>query len=162
MTMSYKNLPDHTRVWVYQCNRALNKKEVAAIKEQGTDFIQKWSAHGAQLNADFEIFYNQFIVLFVDEEQAKATGCSIDKSVRFIKSLEREFDISLLDRNQVAYQDDSDILTCTREQFIDKMRRGLINDNTIVFNNLVGTKKEFETKWKMPLKNSWHYELIDR
>jgi len=162
MTISYKNLPDNTRVCVYQCNRTLTSAEVTSIKSQGQEFLLRWSAHGAKLNADLEVFYNKFIVLFVDEEQAQASGCSIDKSVRFLKSLEKEFDISLLNRNLVAYKDGNRIISCTREEFIDKVRGGILNENTILFNNLVSTKKEFGTKWEVPLKNSWHYELIGR
>ncbi len=160
MSMSYKNLPDNTRVWVYQCNRSLNKNEVDSIKEQGADFLKKWSAHGAKLDAAFEVLHNQFIALFVDEEQAKATGCSIDRSVRLIKSFEREFSVKLFDRDCVAYRSGKDISVLSSREFINKVRNGELNPDTIVFNNLVSTKKEFETKWEVPLKESWHSKLI--
>ena len=158
--MSYKNLADNTRVWIYQSNRPLSEQEVKSIQEQGDDFIRRWSAHGAKLNASFEIFHNLFIALFVDEEQAKATGCSIDKSVRLIKSFEKEFDLSLLDRTRIAYRDGNIIRICTSEELVGKMRERIINENTIVFNNLVSTKKEFQALWETPLKESWHFELI--
>ena len=136
MTNTYKDLPDNARVWVYQSNRKLSKDEISSIKGQGLEFLQRWSAHGNKLNAYFEVFHDQFLVFFIDEEQAKATGCSIDKSVRLIKSLEREFDIALLDRDLVAYQDGKSIATCTREEFIYKGRAGILDKNTIVFNLL--------------------------
>ncbi|MGH8014996.1 MAG: ABC transporter ATPase [Candidatus Zixiibacteriota bacterium] len=157
--MSYKNLKDNARVWVFQANRPLLEKEIQSIREQGQEFILKWSAHGAKLDAAFEVFHNQFIVLFVDEEQAKASGCSIDKSIRFIKQLEMEFDISLLDRNLVAYKDSGRIIIISREVFVERIRNGVLNENTIVFNTLVSTKKEFLTGWETPLKSSWHYDL---
>jgi hypothetical protein len=34
------------------------------------------------------------------------------------------------------------------------LENGKINDDTIVFNNLVSTKAEFETNWETPLKDS--------
>jgi len=162
MTTSYKKLKDGTRVWVYLSNRILNKTEVNAIKAQGEAFLRRWSAHGKKLEAALEVFHNQFIVLFADEEQAKATGCSIDKSVRFIKSLEKEFEIALLDRNLVAYKDDGRIATCTRDEILENFRRGLLKVDTVVFNNLVTTKKEFDAKWQVPFKESWLFELIER
>jgi hypothetical protein len=160
--MSYKNLPDNTRVWVYQSNRALNKKEIDLIKEQGADFLREWSAHGAKLNAAFEIFHNQFIALFVDEAQAKATGCSIDKSVHLIKSFEREFDLTLLDRNLVAYKLDKKIMMNTRDEFLAKFRNSELSADTTIFDNLVSTKREFEAKWEVPLKDSWLFELLEK
>ena len=162
MSMSYKNLPDNTRVWIYQSNRPFSLKESKSILEQGEDFLKSWSAHGAKLTAAFEIFHNLFIALFVDEEQAKATGCSIDKSVHLIKSFEKEFDVKLLERNCVASRVGKNISVLSRREFLEKIRSGQLNENTIVFNNLVSTKKEFETKWEVPLKESWHYGLIQK
>ena len=160
MSMSYKNLADNTRVWVYQSNRPFSIQEAELIQEQGKMFLKRWSAHGAKLNAAFEIIHNLFVALFVDEEQAKATGCSIDKSVHLIKSFEKEFAIKLLDRNYVAFRAGKDILVLSRRQFLEKVRKGELNHDTTVFNNLVSTKKEFETKWEVPLKESWYYEMI--
>ena len=162
MNMSYKNLADNTRVWVYQSNRPFSEQEVKSIQEHGVDFIKRWSAHGAKLNASFEVFHNLFIALFVDEEQAKATGCSIDKSVHLIKSLEKEFDVKLLDRDGVAFRDGKSISVLSRSEFLEKIRSGRLDGDTVVFNNLVSTKKEFETKWEVPLKESWHYEFISQ
>ena len=34
-----------------------------------------------------------------------------------------------------------------------------IDDNTTVFNNTITTKKEFDTQWTLPLKDSWHAQL---
>ena len=34
------------------------------------------------------------------------------------------------------------------------LETGKINDETIVFNNLVTTKQELETNWAIPLKDS--------
>lgn len=161
MTLSYRQLSDNARVWIYQCQRHLSREEVSSIKRQALGFLQKWSAHGAKLNSDFEIFHNQFLVFFVDEKQAKAGGCSIDKSVRLIKSLENEFGISLLDRNLIAYRDKNEIATCAREEFAAKVRSGALDYRTIVFNNLVATKKEFESGWEVPLSLSWHKELVE-
>lgn len=160
MIMSYKNLPDDTRVWIYQSNKALSDKEVKEIKQQGEEFILNWSAHGAKLDAVFETFYNRFIVLFVDEKQAKASGCSIDKSMRFIRQIEKDFDVSLLDRNLVSYMEGENVNTLERDTFIDKVKCGDIAKNSTVFNNLVSNKADFESKWKVPLTESWHHELL--
>jgi len=160
--MLYKVLTGDTRVWIYQSNRPLTKTEVKSIKEQGVAFILRWSAHGAKLNAAFEVFHNQFIALFVDEAQAKASGCSIDKSVRLIKQFETEFDILLLNRDLVAYMNNEQVVTCTREEFVELVKLGQIKDSTIVFNNLVSNKDEFDNKWMLPLKDSWHFELISK
>src|SRR5690606_24444431 len=84
----FYTLPEHSRVWIYQCERFLAPHEVVAINEEGDRFVSGWSAHGAPLTAKIAIIENLFLVVMVDELQAKATGCSIDKSVSFVKEVE--------------------------------------------------------------------------
>jgi hypothetical protein len=96
----------------------------------------------------------------VDESQAGASGCSIDKSVRFMKELEVQYNINLFDRFNLAYKQDNIIRSVPRNQFEELIKAGTITQNTIVFNNLVQTLAELETKWEVPLKDSWHIQLF--
>ena len=149
-------MPDKAKLWVYQSNRALTNDEVAEITKEGLAFIADWSAHGASLKAGFEVMYNRFIVLAVDEQQALASGCSIDKSVKFVKDIELQFNINLFDRMQVAYRKGNEIEVCKLSAFEKLAEQGLINESTIVFNNMVTTKSAFDSEWEVPLKESWH------
>lgn len=160
--MNYKELPGDTRLWIYQCDRKLSDSEIEAIKEQGDNFIDNWAAHGEKLQAAFEILHSQFLIIFADEDEAKASGCSIDRSLHFIKNLEQEYSISLLNRTLVAYivDGEDEIVTLPQEEFVGLVAQGTLNENTIVFNNLVTTKQDLETKWQVPIKKSWHADLI--
>ena len=160
--MNYKELPGDTRVWIYQCDRKLSDSEIEAIKEQGDNFIDGWAAHGEKLEAAFEVLHSQFLLIFADEKQAEASGCSIDRSLHFIKNLEQEYSISLLNRTLVAYKVDEEIVTLPQEEFVELVAQGTLSKDTIVFNNLVTTKQDLETKWQVPLKKSWHKDLIEK
>ena len=85
------NFSPQSKVWVYQSNREFNTAETEEIKKIGLLFTRDWTAHGSQLNASLDILYNRFIVLMVDENDASASGCSIDKSLAFIKNIEQQF-----------------------------------------------------------------------
>jgi hypothetical protein len=148
-------MPPTAKVWVYQSNKALSDTEVKAIEAAGIKFITQWAAHGASLDASFDVLYNRFIVLAVNEQQANASGCSIDSSVRFIKGLEQQFNLNLFDRMQVAYHDDNAINACHFNDLYAQLT-ALGKDktqiaNTIVFNNMITTKQEFDSKWEVPL-----------
>lgn len=158
---SYRDLPETARIWIYQCNRELSSDEVKAINEESQKFILDWSAHGSKLEAAIEIFYNIFIVVMVDEEKAKASGCSIDKSFQFIKELNDSYDLALLDRLNVAFRSKDNIRICRIDEFEGLLQRGEVGVDTIVFNNLVDTKKDFDSKWEVLLKDSWHRKLIN-
>ena len=111
--MNFRQLSDQSRVWIYQADRQLNEKEISEIKAHGNRFINEWSAHGAAMQADFQIFYNQFIVIFADESLIKASGCSVDASIRFIKEIEAAYHLDLFDRMNIAFKV-NDAIDCLR------------------------------------------------
>lgn len=151
---------EQSRVWIYQSDRELYDDEVKQLHEILNKFASEWTAHNHQLKAKAEIRYNRFLILIVDESQAGASGCSIDKSVNFIKRLEQEFGINLLDRFNLAYRTGEKVLSAPRDEFEDLLRSGKINSNTIVYNNLVQNLEQLETKWEVPFKESWHNQLF--
>ncbi len=166
---SIKQMPEDARVWVYQSNRFISDIELAAIEKAGIQFIADWTSHGANLKASFDILYNRFIVIAVDEKQATASGCGIDKSVHFVKELEKQFDLRLFDRMEVAYRNGNEIKTCHLNNLLEELTRsGLYSEKgnkegtneVIVFNNMVTTKKQFDTDWEINLKQSWQSRVL--
>lgn len=158
--MEYQELGPNSRAWIYQSSRELNEEEVIQIESAGKRFIEQWATHGKALSAALSIFHNRFIVLFADEAQVEASGCSIDASVHFIKQIEDAFKIDLFDRMQVAYEEDGKIKSMHLQEFREAIDNGVLPKDTQVFNNLIETKAEFEEKWKVPLEESWHSSLI--
>lgn len=150
----------HSRVWVYQSDRKLTDAEVLQARVLLDNFTTGWTAHNNQLLAKAEIRYNRFVILIVDESQAGASGCSIDKSVNFMKQLEQHFGINLFDRFNLAYRDGEEVISVSRHQFEDLLKAGTINTETIVFNNLAQNITELRTKWEVPFKDSWHIQLF--
>jgi hypothetical protein len=154
------NFSENSKVWVYQSNRELSADEVNRIAKILGDFTAGWTAHNNQLKAKHEIRYNRFMVLIVDETQAGASGCSIDKSVNLMKGIEQEFGINLFDRFNIAYRDGDAITSVGRFEFEELIKQGRVNPETIVFNNLVPTLKDLNTQWEVPFKNSWHKQVF--
>lgn len=157
---SYQNMPPHSRVWVYQSDRELKPEEISFLNQRTAEFIASWSAHKMPLSSFFEVRHNRFLILMVDEQQAAASGCSIDKSVAFIKEMGQHLNINFFDRFNFAYREGEQIKNCNREEFARLVNLRTITDDTIVFNNLVATKKELESSWEIKLKDSWHRDLV--
>lgn len=158
---NFNNISSASKIWVYQSNREFFSSEANEIKALANDFVKEWASHGNTLAAAAELVYNRFLVLAVDESQAGASGCSIDKSVKFIQSLEQKYNCDFFDRMQVAYRDENkNIKACSLTEFEDLIEDGIVTESTIVFNNLVHTREDFDTRWEVPLKDSWHNQLI--
>lgn len=155
-------MPDNARLWVYQNKKEFTAEECKQIQQLGNEFIRNWSAHGAALKASFDILYKRFIIIAVDEQQAAASGCSIDKSVNFIKELEKQFGINLFDRMHVAFRNkNNEIESCSYSDFENLAKENKIDSNTIVFNNMVDRKSAFLKNWEVPAHNSWHNRVFN-
>ncbi|SFS94733.1 ABC transporter ATPase [Sphingobacterium wenxiniae] len=150
------------RVWIYQSNRLLTDAECVRVREILQEFVQQWTAHGNQLYGSFEIRYNLFIFLKVDESKAMVTGCSIDKSVHLLKKIEKELQINLFDRLQIAYraQNTNTINIVSRDDFERLIQAGEVNEDSIVYNNMLTETSELDTKWEVPLRDSWHAKVF--
>ena len=75
--------------------------------------------------------------------------------------LEIEFKINLFDRFIIAYREGGEIKTCNRAEFEERLRSGEITADTIVFNNLISTRKALDTSWEIPMKNSWNAQVVN-
>ncbi|MDB4728304.1 hypothetical protein OAF63_05895 [Saprospiraceae bacterium] len=157
---TYNSLPDTTRIWIYQSNRPISDEKLPELKVQIQQFAKNWVSHNRELKAFGDVLHNQFVVLMVDESMAGASGCSIDSSVHFVQSLERNFGLSLFDRMTFTYQDGEEVKSAPRDEFAQLYAEGKINDETLVFDNLVKNKAEFEARWLKPLGQSWHKRMV--
>ena len=153
-------ISEDSRIWIYQANRVFTHEEVNHIQQKLNDFTSQWLAHGNKLAAFGEVKFDQFIILSVDENEAGATGCSIDKSVKLMQEIEQDLAVNLFDRFLVAFREGDQIISCSRQQFEELLKSGKVTADTVVFNNLIGTRKELRTNWQIPMKDSWHAQVF--
>lgn len=104
MYVPFENLPEESKIWIYQSNRKFSDAEFTAIETEVREFIENWSAHSVGLEASFLLKYNRFIIIAVNQEVQQATGCSIDASVQFIQNLEKKYEVDLLDKMNVTFK----------------------------------------------------------
>lgn len=156
MYIPFENLPEESRIWIYQSNRKFSDDEIAEIEADLQAFVEDWAAHGTSLEASFIIKYNRFIIIAVNQDVQQATGCSIDKSVEFIQSLEQKFNVDLLDKMNVTYKQGEFLTHKSLLDFKRMAKEKAVSPNTIVFNNLVNTIEEWKESWEVPAGDSWH------
>lgn len=156
MFLPFEKMPSYSRLWIYQSDRELIDSEVLAITTILTHFIENWQAHGNSLVSSFEVRHHRFLILTVNEELTKATGCSIDKSVELMKAIEEEFKISLFDRTKVAYFDNENKVTvASLSELKELVHEQKINSDTIIFDNLVQIKEQLDSQWQNKASNTW-------
>lgn len=160
MLVDFNELPEHSRIWIYQSNRSFTDNEIQEIEADLSNFLKEWTAHGSHLHAGFEIKYKRFIVIGLDQTNASASGCSIDASVHFVQSLEKKYGVELLDRMNVSFKQGEFIAYKPLKDFKKMAKDKAVSANTIVFNNLVATKQEYLENWEVPAGESWHSRFV--
>jgi hypothetical protein len=160
MFTEYKNLPNNSRVWIYQADREFTDTEIEFIAIKAEEFINQWTRHGDDLKGSFTFKYNQFLVLAVDESFNNVSGCSIDSSVRFVQALEKELELDLMNKMNITFKDNDRINLVKLVDFQRFAKEQKVTSDTIVFNNMVHTKEAFENNWEIPAKESWHKRFL--
>ncbi len=162
MYLDFDNMPDNSRVWIFQATNFLEFEKLERMSARLMNFCESWQAHGKDLQASFKIMYDRFAVVALDEASYQATGCSIDKLTHLIQQMEAELSVSMLDRTQIAYRDPENGLidTIHMMNFRAALESDDMNAETIVFNNLITTKGQLINEWEVPVRLSWHKQWL--
>lgn len=155
MFIPFDSLPAHARLWIYQANRPVTNSEKNIISDALLAFTQQWLVHGEPMMASYAIYHDQFLILAADEGYNAASGCSIDGSVRALKTLGEQLHIDFFDRGTVAFKKENQLTLIPVASLKSAGKEGTWNEDTLTFNNLVATKSEFETGWIVRAGDTW-------
>ena len=151
--MYFPQLASDSRVWVYQSNRAFSENEKVQLTEAFKVFVDSWAAHGSKLVADATIIGDYFVVLAVDEKTAMASGCSIDSSVKFIKTIGQQFNIDFFNRLKLVVQNNDETKMIS---FSDLGQY----ENWKIYNTLVNTIDLLNTSFLIPVNESELFKMV--
>jgi len=160
MKVDFEKLSPTARVWIYQNHEVIPEETLKQLRNDLDAFVDEWSAHQQPLSAHGRLMHDRFIILMVDEDLNAASGCSIDTSVNFIRAIEKKYNLNLFDRFTFSYQKDGQVCTVPKSKFAELYQSGLIDETTMVFDNLVRTKIDLENSWLKPLGKSWHRRFV--
>lgn len=151
----------NSRVWVYTASRPLTAEESAFAQKNLDAFCKQWTAHNHALKAKAEVVENQLLILMVDETQAGASGCSIDKSVHFLEQLGDAIGADFFERMRFGWVNpQGEMQFANRPEFTALVQEGKIAAETLVADTLVQTKAQLLEKWLVPFEKSWHKRLV--
>lgn len=149
------HLPDHSRIWMFSCERPLTAAEELLVSEKIEAFTDDWTAHGAPLSAGYQILENRVIVLAVDEKANLASGCSIDKSTRLLVEISKQLGIDFFNRLEVYYQTAEGYKKGTKSEIESSFEQGQINGESLVLDTTLLDLKSLRDYWPIKLKDSW-------
>lgn len=155
MFVPFESLPPDARIWIFQSDRPLTADEKSLAEERLFEFTNEWAVHGNPFNTSYTIQHHHFIILAADESSQNASGCSIDSSVRVLKELEQQLGINLFDRNLIAFWADARVTLIPMKELKQKFESGILNEQSLAFNNLITTRGDLERTWLLPVGGTW-------
>ena len=155
MITDFKNIPDDSRVWIYQSNRDFSDSEIKIINNKTALFLDNWKAHGNELQASYLIKERRFLVIAVNEEFNSIGGCSIDYSLQLVNDISTTINLDLLDRLSVNYISENKIKSISLRDLKNKIKNRSFSPETIIFNTTVKTKKELSSDFELKISSSW-------
>ena len=141
MYVPFDQLPDDSRIWIFQSDRLLSEEDIEAINPILNYFISDWTAHQQTLRASFTFLHNHFLIIGVDENMAVASGCSLDKVFHVVRACGQKINTDFLNRLRIAEMTHHTITLHT--------------EPLMIFSNIIETKSEMKNNWLIPIEKSW-------
>lgn len=149
-----------SKVWLFTSDKALNESEQLLIQIDIDSFCAHWDSHGVVLNAAGFVLFSRIIMLVVDESFHSISGCSMDKSVAFIKMLESKYKISLFDRLLQSAFVNNDWHTDSTASWSEKLKSNEINLETVFVDTLVNNLYDAQNFLTKKLGDFWLKRVI--
>jgi hypothetical protein len=162
MYVTFEELSEESRVWVYQANRPFSSDESKSVTNMLRSFCEQWTAHGQTLKSSFKIEKYQFVIMAVDEDFHNPSGCSIDSSVGILRQIHATTGVDLLDRSKVSINTNGRIELVPLTELKSAFASGRMQASTQVYNTLVATKAELKENWEIPAEKSWMAKYLSK
>ena len=162
MSLLNKSLKPTYKVWVYTSSSEFNAAQIEQINQLAHSFTSSWESHGDPVIGGIEILYNRFVFIYADDCDGHLCGRAQDAQVRFIKELESNLNLELLNRMNIAYKmahKSIEVLPMT--QFSALLKTIENSNDLIVYDNTVANFSDFETKWELPIAQTWMARLLN-
>ena len=154
MLADFNTLPEEARIWIYASENALTEDQQSHILTYIAEHLIGWNAHKVPLTAGVTILENHFIIIALDENKNRASGCSIDTLQKTIQELEKDLSIALMNRLNVFCKIGEELLC------IPTFKLGSVANNETLFYDLTIQKKSEIKTFVKPIKEGWCANLI--
>lgn len=158
MEVDYNLLTDEAKVFVYPSSRKFYPQELDGLQQEIQGFL---SENFKDYNFHFKILNNRFLIFFIEGDKTIPIQL-LDKLADFILSLEQKYKVTLIDKINICFKQGDFIQYQDMKKFRTLLKNRSISENTVIFNNLVQNKYDFENNFETPLSESWLSHLVKK
>jgi len=156
MQVEYNDLSNEAQVFVYPSSRKFYPQELQDLQTEILNFLEE---NFKEDKFHFKILYNRFLLFFIEREEPISIEL-LDKIANFILYLEEKYQVTLLDKINICFKQGEYVQYQDMKKFRALLKNKSISKNTIIFNNLIINKYDFENNFELPLAESWLSHLV--
>lgn len=145
-----ESLTTEAKVFIFPGSRKFFPAEIPEFEEGLREFCESFQ----ELSIAYAIRYDRFIVFAVDDSKAMGLD-EHNKIVDFIQGLEKQYQLNLLDKVNVCFKQGPYVQMKEIPDFKNLIKNKGVSKNTVVFDNMITTKFEYDNFWEVPAGNSW-------
>jgi len=161
--VSFDELPDNGRLWVFPASRDLSDAEGRSCLAAVDEFLATWSAHGAPLKSGRQLIERRFLLVGVDVDAESPSGCSIDALVNRLRALGESMGVILIDHASVWFRDRGAVRTASRADFRALASRGDVDPHVAVFDTTLTRVDQLRNGGlERPASETWHGKTFFR
>jgi|TARA_B100001939_G_scaffold335427_1_gene337449 hypothetical protein len=161
MVIEFDKISSHSPIWVFQSNKILDSSLISQIEVDVNNFLNNWTSHNLEMKSSYKILHRLFLIISVENNFSNPSGCSIDKLINFIKNINQIYNIDFLNRLNVSFRHENKIKVVELIEFKNLILNGIIDSDTIVFNNMIHTKAELNENWETKVSESWYKKYFN-
>ena len=155
--VSFDQLPDHGRLWVFPSSRSLTDSEVERCMGVVDGFLDVWAAHGVPLRSARVLREARFLLVGVDVDAEAPSGCSIDALVNQLRSLGADLGVTFIDHAPVWFRDGEEVRIASRAEFGALADSGSVSHIDRVFDtSLSKVAQARDGSLERPAAETWH------
>lgn len=160
MFVDYESISEEAKVWIYPSSRKFYDTEIEEIEHKIKNFVENWKSEDENFKASYQFLHKRFIIFFADDELSPISNSDIDSVVSFILELQNDYEVMLLDKMNVCFKQGEFVQYKELKELKTLLKNKAVTEKTIVFDNLITNKFDFENYWEIPIEESWYNRFL--
>ena len=156
MYVSYDKLDGKARCWIFITDKSIIEKK-HLVSDCLKNLCQKWVSHGKDVISSFQLYKENFIILFAEDG---ISGCSIDSSSGLLRESLNQLKIDIEPNSKIGIFNGDNIEFKDRPTLIKLINNKKIRVQDKMINTTVKNKEEFDENWILEINKSWLINFI--
>lgn len=132
--MIFDTLHPRSKIWIYINSKAFDIEKKKNIKSSFLNFQEEWKSHGSKIEGEIKFLNNHLMVIGAQYKPEAMCGRAVDAQVRFITTINSEFNLDLLNRTNIAFLESDSIKVHNYNILQSLIRENLINKDSLLVN----------------------------